>query len=154
MSMPFSCQVLAPSPAPRLPGGKEPSLKSKEPGREAWTLAGPRQNLGRNSPSQPVCGCVLGGSILTISPSCITDLSWRRECVTQWNYEPCCAGPPKTDRSQWGVLTNCGPLGEGMVNHSSIFAKRPHESCDKAKRYDIGRCIPQIGGVQYDTGEE
>ena len=22
-------------------------------------------------------------------------------CLTQWNYEPCHAGPPKTDRSQW-----------------------------------------------------
>lgn len=60
MPMPFSCQALAPSPTPRLPGSTEPSLKSKEPGREAWTLAGPRQTLGRNSPSQPVCGCVLG----------------------------------------------------------------------------------------------
>ena len=30
-------------------------------------------------------------------------------CVTQWAYEPCCAGPPKTDGSLWRVLTKCGP---------------------------------------------
>ena len=26
-------------------------------------------------------------------------------CITYWNYEPCHAGPPKTDRSYWRVLT-------------------------------------------------
>jgi len=45
-------------------------------------------------------------------------------CTTQWSHEPCCAGLPKTDRSQWRVLTKRGPLGEEMAAHSSILAWR------------------------------
>ena len=45
-------------------------------------------------------------------------------CVTQWSSEPCHAGPPKTDGSQWRVLTKYGPLEEGMTNHSSILGAR------------------------------
>ena len=29
---------------------------------------------------------------------------------SQWNYEPCCVGPPKTDRSWWRVLIKHGQL--------------------------------------------
>ena len=45
-------------------------------------------------------------------------------CLTQWNYEPCCVGPLKTDRLWWRVLTKCGPLEKGMANHFSILALR------------------------------
>ena len=34
------------------------------------------------------------------TPSRIIVLSWWRACVTQWSYEPCLAGPPKTHGSQ------------------------------------------------------
>ena len=45
-------------------------------------------------------------------------------CVTQWSYEPCSEGPPKTDGLCWRVLTKHGPLEEGMANHWSILAVR------------------------------
>ena len=44
--------------------------------------------------------------------------------LTQWNYESCCVGPPKRDRSWWRVLTKCGALEKGMANHFSILALR------------------------------
>ena len=36
----------------------------------------------------------------------------------------CHAGPPKTDRSQWRVLTKRGPRGGSNGNHFSILAVR------------------------------
>ena len=45
-------------------------------------------------------------------------------CLTRWNYEPGCIGPPKMDGSWWRVLTKCGPLEKGMANHFSILALR------------------------------
>ena len=45
-------------------------------------------------------------------------------CLTQWNYEPCQVGPPKTDGSWWTVLTECGQLEKAMANHFSILALR------------------------------
>ena len=45
-------------------------------------------------------------------------------CLTQWNCEPCCVGPPKTDGWWWRVLTKCGPLEKGMANDFSIPALR------------------------------
>ena len=45
-------------------------------------------------------------------------------CITQCSYEPHHAGPPKMDGSQWKVLTKCGPLEEGMADHSSILTMR------------------------------
>ena len=47
-----------------------------------------------------------------------------KPCLTQWNYEPCCVGPPKMDGSWWRVLTNRCPLEKGMANHFSIPALR------------------------------
>ena len=44
--------------------------------------------------------------------------------LTQWNYELCCVGLPKTNRSWWRVLTKCHPLEKGMANHFSILALR------------------------------
>jgi len=54
--------------------------------------------------------------------------------LTQWNYEPCHLGPPKTDGSWWRGLTEYGPLEKGMANHFSILALRTHEQYEKAKR--------------------
>ena len=54
-------------------------------------------------------------------------ISFRIEpqhCLTQWNYEPCRVGTPKTDRSWWRVLTKRGLLEKGMANHFSILALR------------------------------
>ena len=45
-------------------------------------------------------------------------------CLTQWNYDPCCVGPPKTDGSWWRVLTKHGPLENRTTNHFSILALR------------------------------
>ena len=50
--------------------------------------------------------------------------NWSRgpqPCLSQWNHEPSCVGPPKTDRSWWRVLTK---PGKGMANNSSILALR------------------------------
>ena len=54
-------------------------------------------------------------------------------CLTQWNYEPCHAGPPKTDGSWWRVLTKRGSLEKGMANHFSILALRTPWTLWKAK---------------------
>ena len=45
-------------------------------------------------------------------------------CLSQWNYEPCQAGPPKMDGSWWRVQTKYGPLEKGMANHFSTLALR------------------------------
>ena len=45
-------------------------------------------------------------------------------CVTQRSYEPRRVGPPKTDRSQWRVLTKRDLLEEGTASHSNILAVR------------------------------
>ena len=55
-------------------------------------------------------------------------------CLTQWNYEPCCVGPPKTNRSWWRILTKRGPLEKGMENHWVFLPWEPHEQYEKAKR--------------------
>ena len=44
--------------------------------------------------------------------------------LTQWNYEPCHVGPPKTDASWWRVLTKCGLLEKGLANHFSSLTLR------------------------------
>ena len=41
--------------------------------------------------------------------------------------------PPKTGRSWWRGLTECGPLEKGMANHFSILTLKPHEQYEKAK---------------------
>jgi len=60
-------------------------------------------------------------------------------CLTQWNYEPCCVGPPKTDRSWWRVLTKRGPLEKGVANHIRILALRTTGTVWKGKIYDTER---------------
>ena len=51
-------------------------------------------------------------------------ITWFTACLTQWNYEPCCVGPPKMDKSWWRVLTKRGALEKGRAKHSSIPALR------------------------------
>ena len=58
------------------------------------------------------------------SPSWIIALLWQGCVGNSRRYEPCRAGLPTTDRSQWRVLTKRDPLEEEMVNHSSFLARR------------------------------
>ena len=58
---------------------------------------------------------------------------WSTALSDQWNYEPCCVGPPKTDGSWWWVLTKRGPLEKGMANHFSILALRTSWTVWKGK---------------------
>ena len=54
--------------------------------------------------------------------------------LTQWNYEPCHVGSPKTDGSWWRVLTKCGLLEKRMANHFSILALRTPWTAWKGKK--------------------
>ena len=63
--------------------------------------------------------------------------SWShgsQPCLTQWNYEPCCVGPPKMDKSWWRALTKCGPLEKGMANHFSVLTSRVPWTVWKGKK--------------------
>ena len=77
-------------------------------------------------------------------------------CVTQWSYEPSHARPPKTDRSQWRVLTKCGPLAEEVANFSSIIASRTLWTVKKNdKKIWYQKMSPsRYRGVQHATEEE
>ena len=63
--------------------------------------------------------------------------------TTQWIYEPCHAGPPKTDRSQWRVLPKRGPPEKGMANPFSIPALRTPWTVWKGKRMWHWEISPQ-----------
>ena len=72
--------------------------------------------------------------------------------VTRWSYKSCSAGPPKTDRSQWRVLTKRGPREEGMANRSSMLALRtPRTVSRKWKSISVFRKDPDAG---KDWGQE
>ena len=58
----------------------------------------------------------------------------QQPCVTQWNYEPCHVGPPKTDGSWWRVLIKHGLLEKGMAYHFSILALRTPWTVWKSKK--------------------
>ena len=60
--------------------------------------------------------------------------------------------PPKTDRSQWRVLTKCGPLEEEMATTPVFLLQGLHELYEKAKRFDTRRWAPQVSGVHCATG--
>ena len=87
------------------------------------------QELGVSKWKDPLCGSQL--------------CHGKEACVTQWNYELCHTGPPKMNRSQWRVLTKCGPLEKEKVTHSSILAARTPWTVWKAKRYDSRKWVPQ-----------
>ena len=72
-------------------------------------------------------------------------ITWTTACLTQWNYEPCRVGPPKTDESWWRVLTKRGPLGKGMENHLLFLPWEPHEQYEQGKqKYDTERQTAQV----------
>ena len=66
-------------------------------------------------------------------------------CVSQKNYEPCCAGPPKTDRSWLSVLTIRGPRLVEMAIHSGILCWKTSWTAWKGFRYEAGGWAPQVG---------
>ena len=84
----------------------------------------------------------LGSAKIRPAPSWVTALFGEGACVTQWSHEPCHAGPAKMHGSWWRVLAKCGPLEEGMANHSSILAVGTHEQYEKAKSHDTGIWAP------------
>ena len=45
-------------------------------------------------------------------------------CITYWNCESSCAGPPKVDKPWLRFLTKCGQLEKEMTNHCFILALR------------------------------
>ena len=67
--------------------------------------------------------------------------SWANE--TQWNYEPSCAGPPKTGHSGefWKKVIH---WRRKRQTTSVFLLGKTHEQCEKAKRYDTGRWAPQV----------
>jgi len=76
-------------------------------------------------------------------------------CITQWSYEPCYAGPPKLDGSQWRVLTRHGPLEKEMATNSSILTWRTPWTVWKGKKDMTPEDKPpRSEGVQYAPGEE
>ena len=60
-----------------------------------------------------------------------------KPCLTQWNYEPCCVGPPKMDGSWWRVLTNRVHWRRERQTTSVFLPWEPHEQDEK----DVD-CIP------------
>ena len=77
-----------------------------------------------------------------------------QSCLTQRNYEPCLVGPPKTDGSQWKVLTRHGPLEKGMANHSCSCLENPMNSMKRQKDRTLKDELPRSVGVQYATGNQ
>ena len=119
----FSRQVMSDSPWPH---------DSEFQASGSLTIS---QSLPGPSPSPRVC-----------PSSCTLNVG---DCITQWSYESCHARPPKTDRSEWRVLTKRDPLEERMANHSSILAVRtPWTALKKGKKAprcrDLVRVCPVI----------
>ena len=57
-------------------------------------------------------------------------------CLTQWNCEPCCVGPPKMNGSWWRVLQNVVHWRRVWQTTSVFLSWEPHEQYENAKRYD------------------
>ena len=77
-------------------------------------------------------------------------MNHTQPCLTQWNYKPCHVGPPKTDRSQWRVLTKCGPLEKGMANHFNILTLRTPRAVWKGENIWHWKIkLPMSVGAQY-----
>ena len=77
-------------------------------------------------------------------------------CLTQWNYEPCRVGPPKTDGSWQRVLTKCGPLEKGMANHFSQYSclENPMNSMKRQEDRTLKDDFPRSVGAQHATGDQ
>ena len=64
-------------------------------------------------------------------------------------------GQPKTGRSWWRDLTECGPLEKGMANHFSILALRtPMISMKRQNDRILKEKLPRSVGAQYATGNQ
>ena len=61
---------------------------------------------------------IKSATVSTVSPS----ITWTT--ALSYSMKPCRVGPPKTDRTWWRGLTECGPLEKGIANHFSILALR------------------------------
>ena len=75
----------------------------------------------------------------------------KRAFITQWSSEPCRAGPPKSDGSQWRVLAKRGPLEEGRAAHC---LEKSMNSMKRQRDMTPEDESPRLKGVQNDTGEE
>ena len=62
-------------------------------------------------------------------------------------------GPPKTDRSGWRGLTECGPLEKGKANHFSCL-ENPMNSMKRQKNRTLKDELPRSVGAQYATGDQ
>ena len=69
-------------------------------------------------------------------------------CVTQWSYEPCCAGLRKMDGSQWSTGGgNCNSLQYSCLEN-------PTDNTKRQKDMTMEDEPPRLEGVQYATGKE
>ena len=101
--------------------------------REYWSgLPFPPPGALPDPGIEPTCPAMAGRFFTTET----TGKSYhdRGACITQWSYEPWCAGPPKMDGSQKRVQKKHGPLEERMANHSSILAARTPWTVWKGKK--------------------
>ena len=98
---------------------------------------------------------LLEGSGSVVNWRCLVDWSQGPQpCLTQWNYEPCHVGPPKTDRSWWRVLTKCA-TGEGNgkpLQYSCL--EDPMNSMKRQKDRKLKDELPKLVGAQYATEEQ
>ena len=86
--------------------------------------------------------------------------------LTQWNYEPCCVGPPKRMGHGGEFWQNCGPLEKVMANlqyswtyfsipNFSIPALRTPWTVWKGKKNrTLKDELPRSVGAQYATGDQ
>ena len=78
-----------------------------------------------------------------------------KPCLTQWNCEPCCVGPPKTDGSWWRILTKRGPLEKGMANHFRILALRtPWTVMKRQNDKTLKNELPRVVGMLLEKSGE
>ena len=79
---------------------------------------------------------------------------WPQPCLTQWNYEPCCVGPPKMDGSWWRVLGKRGPTGEDngkSLQYSCL--ENPMNSMRRLNDMTLKE-LPRLVCAPNATGEE
>ena len=62
-------------------------------------------------------------------------------------------GPPKTYRSWWIGLTECGPLEKGMANQYFCL-ENPMNSMKRQKDRTPKGELPRSVGAQYATGDQ
>ena len=74
-------------------------------------------------------------------------------CITQWSYEPCRAGLPRTDRSLYRVLTKRSQPEKWQP--TPIFLPgEPHLQYERQNEMILEDEPPRLEGVQYPTGVE